>query len=236
MSSQRHKSHRSRPASRGLGFTLIEVVVALALLAILMLGALSAIRASTQAVASGTAMIDRTNKLRVTQELLRRQISQTLALPVAQRSGTGEAVFVEGARDELRFVSPMPGYLGRGGPYVQQISVERGERGSQNLVYRHAMLNGWDADDGFDDEVLPPVILLEGVADVRIDYRALNDAGRLGEWQDRWDKPFQLPLFVRIRVEFERDAPETWPDLVIPLWVDPGASAISLNTTFGSRG
>lgn len=222
-------------AARARGFTLVELVVSLALLALLILGAHTAIRTSTQAVASGERLIDRTNKLRVTQELLRRQISQALALPVEQRSGTNESIFLDGSRDELTWVSSMPGYLGRGGPYVQRISLERGP-GGQSLVFRHAMLNGWDPDDGFDERRAPPVTLLEGIRDLRIEYRALDDSGRLGNWQDRWDKPFQMPLLVRIRVEFERDTRQQWPELVVPLLVDPGAGAVNMSTVFGPRG
>jgi general secretion pathway protein J len=180
-------------------------------------------------------MIDRTNKLRVTQELLRRQISQALALSIEQRSGTNESIFLNGDRDELTWVSSMPGYLGRGGPYVQQISLERGPGGT-SLVFRHAMLNGWDADDGFDERVAPPVTLLEGIRDFRIDYRALDDTGRLGSWQDRWDKPFQLPLLVRVRIAFERDTQQQWPELVVPLMVDPGAGVVNAAPVFGPRG
>jgi len=222
-------------AARGRGFTLVELVVSLALLALLILGAHTAIRTSTQAVASGERLIERTNKLRVTQELLRRQISQALALPVEQRRGTNESVFLDGDRDQLTWVSSMPGYLGRGGPYVQRISLERGP-GGQSLVFRHAMLNGWDPDDGFDERAAPPVTLLEGIRDLRIEYRALDEAGRLGNWQDRWDKPFQMPLLVRIRVEFERDTRQQWPELVVPLLVDPGASPLNMPAIFGPRG
>lgn len=217
------------------GFTLVEVVVSLALLALLILGAHTAIRTSTQAVVSGERLIERTNKLRVTQELLRRQISQALALPVEQRSGTNESIFLEGGRDELTWVSAMPGYLGRGGPYVQRLTLERGPGGT-SLVFRHAMLNGWDPDEGFDEELAPPVTLLEGIRNFRIEYKALDDSGRLGNWQDDWDKPFQLPLLVRMRIEFERDTQQQWPDLVIPLLVDPGAGVVNAAPVFGPRG
>jgi general secretion pathway protein J len=220
---------------RGSGFTLVEVVISLALLALLILGAHTAIRTSTQAVASGERLIERTNKLRVTQELLRRQLSQALAMPIEQRRGTNESIFLSGGRDELTWVSAMPGYLGRGGPYVQRISLERGP-GGPSLVFRHAMLNGWDPDDGFDERGAPPVTLLEGIRDLRIEYRALDDAGRLGSWQDRWDKPFQLPLLVRIRIEFDRESQQQWPELVIPLLVDPGAGAMNVAPIFGPRG
>jgi len=226
--------HRANANAARCGFTLIELIVALALLALLMTGVYTTIRTSTQAAASGEALIDRTNRLRVTQELLRRQLSQALALPLRLVRGTNEAVFLEGERDMLTWVSVMPGYLGRGGPYVQQIALERDAR-SQDLVFRHAMLHDMDADRPFDDQKRPPVVLLEDVRSLRIEYRSYDDSGRLGDWQDRWNKPFQLPQLVRIKVEFERDSRQAWPDLVIPLLVDPGAGAINQAPNFGPR-
>lgn len=45
-----------------------------------------------------------------------------------------------------------------------------------------------------------------------------------------------MPLLVRIRVEFERDTRQQWPELVVPLLVDPGAGAVNMSTVFGPRG
>ena len=208
------------------GFTLIEVLLALTLLALLMAGAFASIHASTRAVDSGEKLIDRTNKLRVAQEFLRRELSQAQALVIEQDPTTGETVLFEGDAETLRFVAPMPGYLGRGGPYVQQLSFEQ-QDGDLRLLFRHAMHNGYDADEEpLEDPELVPVVLLEHIARARFEYRALDDTGKLDDWKDEWDKRGRMPLLVRISIEFEEHANQAWPEMVVPLMIDSASSPL----------
>ncbi|HVF35773.1 MAG TPA: prepilin-type N-terminal cleavage/methylation domain-containing protein [Candidatus Saccharimonadia bacterium] len=208
------------------GFTLIEVLLALTLLALLMAGAFASIHASTRAVDSGEKLIDRTNKLRVAQEFLRRELSQAQALVIEQDPTTGETVLFEGDGETLRFVAPMPGYLGRGGPYVQQLSFEQ-QDGDLRLLFRHAMHNGYDADEEpLEDPELVPVVLLEHIAQARFEYRALDDTGKLDDWKDEWDKRGRMPLLVRISIEFEKEANQVWPEMVVPLMIDSATSPL----------
>jgi general secretion pathway protein J len=223
---------RARPFLAGqAGFSLLEVLLALVLMGLLMAGALGGVRTATKSVERGEALIERTNKIRVAQEFLRRQVSNAMALPFEQKRPTGEPVVLRGASDELTFVSPMPGYMSRGGAYVQKLAFERGSNGMQ-LVFRHALLNGFDPDDAFADEEREPVVLLEHIGRARFEYRALDDRGRLGEWEDNWDQPGRAPLLVRIAVEFERDSRLAWPELVVPLRIDPGAVTVALEPSF----
>lgn len=208
------------------GFTLLEVILALTLLALLMTGAYAGITATTRAVDSGEKLIDRTNRLRVAQEFLRREISQAQALVIEQEPTTGETILFEGDAETLRFVAPMPGYLGRGGPYVQQLSFEQHE-GDLRLLFRHAMHNGYKADEEpLEDPDLEPVVLLERIREARFEYRALDDTGKLDDWKDEWDKKGRLPLLVRISIEFEEDANLVWPEMVVPLMIDTGGSPL----------
>ena len=62
------------------GFTLVELLLATVLLALLVAGAWSGIRTATRAASSGEELIERTNRVRVAQEFLRRELTQSLAL------------------------------------------------------------------------------------------------------------------------------------------------------------
>jgi general secretion pathway protein J len=222
--------------ARQRGFSLLEVLMASVLLALLLTGAWAGVRTATRSAERGEALVERTNTLRVAQEFLRRQISQALVLAYGQERGTGERVVFEGDRDTLTYVSAMPGYLGRGGAYVQRLTIERGRHGGQ-LVFRHALLNGFD-EDSFrdDDENAPPVVLLEHIRQASFEFRALDDRGELGNWQDQWDETAQLPLLVRIEIEFERDANMNWPELVIPVMLDPTSASSPLEPSFFTGG
>ena len=142
------------------GFTLVELLLATVLLALLVAGAWSGIRTATRAASSGEELIERTNRVRVAQEFLRRELTQSLALAYEEEVGTGQRLMFGGERDELTFVAPMPGYLGRGGPYVQQLSFVSGNGGRQ-LVFHHALLNGYDAREESVERRSEPVVLLD---------------------------------------------------------------------------
>lgn len=206
------------------GFTLLELLMAVMLLALLTAGAFGAIRTATRAVARGEAQVDRTNQLRVAQEFLRRQIAQTLAMPFRFDAATNRPYVFVGAAQELTYVAPMPGYLGRGGPYVQKLTLEQGPEGLQ-LVFHHALLNGFDPDAPFPEQP-GPVVLLQGITEGRFEYRGLDETGKLGDWTDAWDQPGPSPLLVRVQLTFAPEANLRWPELVMPLMVDPTASSM----------
>ena len=110
----------------------------------------------------------------------------------------------------------------------------RAPNGTQ-LVFNHALAKGIDPNDPrepFEDAEREPVILLEHIARARFEYRALDDRGKLGEWQDDWDLPGRSPLLVRIDIEFERGSRLVWPEFVVPLMIDPGAITTALEPNF----
>lgn len=69
------------------GFTLIEVMLAILLLAVLLAAAFGGIRSAVKGMHSGEDLMDRTNRLRVAQEFIRHQVSRILPLPFGQERG-----------------------------------------------------------------------------------------------------------------------------------------------------
>lgn len=223
---------RSRSGRRRSGgFTLVEIILVLTLLGLLAAAAFGGIRTITRASQAGEAMIDRNSNLRAAQEFLRRQISQTLATRYAQKDGTGEPIMFEGKHDRMTFVAPMPGYLGHGGAYVQELAFERGRDGTA-LVLRFAILNGYRHDKKGVHSGKPTPIF-EAVERGRFQYRGLNDQGELDRWQDDWKIAGRLPVLIKVQLDPPRDSPEVWPEMVIPLLVDASAGASTGGPDFG---
>src|SRR5690606_37809861 len=153
---------------RNRGFSLIEVVLAMILVALIMGIAVGGIRMSRKAAENGERRIEATNSTRVTQEFLRMQLARTLPLAFAMDRTEGKNYVFEGADDEITFVAPMPGYLSKGGPYIQTLSIERGE-----LRFRHRMLLSEEEDDG------EPVILLDRIRRGHFEFRGIDEDGKL---------------------------------------------------------
>lgn len=194
---------------RARGFSLLEVMVALTLLAFGMALALGTLRGATKASANADAVAQRSERLRAVQGLLRRQIGGALPMAMAIDPATGEAHLVRGERDEFEWVGPMPGYLSRGGPYVQHLELVRTRQGTE-LRFQHRLLTP----DGPLDPEREASVLLTGIRDGGFQYRSIDDQGRPGPWQDEWPTASVLPPMVRLRLSFTAPR-ERWPELVV---------------------
>jgi general secretion pathway protein J len=212
-------------STRARGFTLLEVMLAIVLLALLLAGTWGAIRTAVHGMHSGEIAIDRTNRLRVAEEFVRRQISRILPLAYGKDDSTGMNYVFEGSGEFMRFVAPMPGYLSKGGPYVQTLRLVGSRGGGKELVFADSMLNGFDL-DGDHPVTNEPVVLLDQIQDGKFEYRTLDDQGQLTDWSDQWDDPSITPVMVRIAITMRPEARIEFPDMEIPLMLDVGSAHV----------
>ncbi|HET8764675.1 MAG TPA: prepilin-type N-terminal cleavage/methylation domain-containing protein [Rhodanobacter sp.] len=203
--------------NRARGFTLLEVLGALALLALLLVGVYGGIRGALHGVRSGSASIERMDAIDATQGFLRRELAQALAQPIG-RDDHGQPLFFAGGADELKFVAPLPGYLGALGPQLQVLRlVDDGTRGKR-LEYQLALL----PPDGSAPAALgTPQVLLDRIQRGGFAYRGRDATGAEVAWTDTWPDGRRLPQLVRIRLTLAGQ--HAWPDLEVPLRVDAGA-------------
>ncbi|MEP6483200.1 MAG: prepilin-type N-terminal cleavage/methylation domain-containing protein [Rudaea sp.] len=201
------------------GFTLLEVLLAIILLALLIAGAYSGIRASANAMHAGERAIDRADRLRTAQGFLRRQISHIIPLSYEHDDQTNTVHVFDGGAQFMRFVAPMPGYLSRGGPYVQTLELVRGKDGLQ-LRFTDAMLNGYEAQNPKIDE---PVVILDRIRAGQFQYRTLDEQGQLTDWFSDWPDPSVTPLMVRVSLDMQPGVQIPWPELDVPLMLNAGA-------------
>ncbi len=214
--------HFSRPSFKSSGFTLLELLLAILLLSLLMAGAYAGLSTASKSVVSGEALIDRTNRVRVAQEFLRRQLRNALALNYQIQSTTGESRVFEGESDTVRFVSPMPGYLSNGGAYVQTLWLRSG-RGGRELVFAFQMLNGYEADTG-DESERDPVILIEGIQSGGFEFRGVDENGKMSDWKGDWDNPSVLPSAVRLKLRMSDESRYVWPDVEVAVLTNASAA------------
>jgi general secretion pathway protein J len=202
------------------GFSLLEVMLAILLLALLLVGAYNGIRTAVKSMHSGEIVIERVDKVRTVQEFLRHQISRILPFPYTP-DPTNPIVF-EGDGKFMRFVAPMPGYLSRGGAYVQTLSLVPGDDGMQ-LVFTSTLLNGFDIDRNADTNESATVVLLDHIEDGAFRYRGLDQQGNLMNWGQGWKDPTTTPLLVGIDLQLVGAGRVPWPNMEIPLMMDAKA-------------
>ena len=200
------------------GFTLFEVLAALALLSLLLLGVYAGIRSATHTVESGELKIEQLDEVRSSQQFLRRELMQAMAQAIAH-DDNGNNIFFVGSSNEMRFVAPLPGYLGRMGPQLIDVKLVSTDKDGKQLVASLAEL----PPDGSPLHPLgDPQVLVGGVADGAFSYRGLNAQGQPMDWQDDWKLTGNMPSIVEIKLTLANR--REWPLLSAPLRVNAAAT------------
>lgn len=197
-----------RPAA---GFTLLEVLASLALLALLLLGVYAGIRTATHSVSSGTAAVERIDQIRSTQQFLRRELAQAMAQPI-ERDGEGQPIYFAGDPRVMRYVAPLPGYLGRLGPQLQQLELVDDDNGGLRLQLSLAVL----PPDGTPALALgEPQVLLDGIEQGEFSYSGLDMEGQPVPYTGTWADGRTLPQLARVQLRMRGIT--AWPLLEVPL-------------------
>lgn len=201
---------RSNQARAARGFTLLELLVGMAVFALMAGIVLGGIRLgvkSWNAAAERSAAID---EMRVVNALLRRQLSS--ALPLATSRAGGWNLVFEGDEVSVSFVSELPGYVSGGGIHFVTLELARGADGD-DLVLRWRPLHALDT-DGPPDEA----VLARNVGELRFQYFGARTRNALPEWLETWRNLRTMPRLIRVSIE--QDGSGAWPELVVALEVD----------------
>jgi len=197
---------------RQAGFTLIEVTMALMLLAVMLSMLFAGLRTAARAWDAGSARGDRADQLALATTFLRRELSA--AFPWRFKDSTLVRRAFEGDSESVRFVSMRPAELDGGGLAFVSFAFERGSgREPGRLVMRRALAVAAEPDFTPLDAA-KSFVLLEDVESVRFGYYGSETDAQPLEWFDRWKFPQRLPTHVRLSA---RLASGELPDLVVAM-------------------
>lgn len=201
-----------------MGFTLLEVLASLVLLTLLLIGVYSGLRTATHSVRSGTAAVQRLDEIRSAQQFLQRELAQSMAQPI-RKNDQGESIYFEGSAQEMLYIAPLPGYLGKLGPQLQSLKLVDEGHGESSLVLSLALL----PPDGQPPKALgDPQVLLDHIRGGGFSYRGVDTQGHPVPWSARWLDGRLLPQLVRVQLQLKGN--DDWPLLQVPLRVNPFAN------------
>lgn len=216
-------STRMPSPRRAAGFTLIEVILATTLLAAGLALAFATLRASTATAQRGEQIAQRNEHLRAVELFLRRRVGGARAVMFGMNNDTALPRRFEGDRTSMRFVADLPDYLGRGGPYMHELTLVDAPDGERLEATFTLVLAGETLPE---PQPRPPEVLASKLQSARFRYRGLDAEGKLGDWQDEWTTGDRLPLQVEIALQ-DADGRD-WPPMIIALPLAGGYAGGSL--------
>src|SRR5690606_39686803 len=121
---------RGIAAKRMRGFTLVEILLATALLAAGLGLAFATLRAAGATAERGEALAQRNERMRAVLGFLRARIASARPVAFDIDADSGLARRFSGDEREIAFVADLPDYLGRGGPHLHRLQIERDDEGA----------------------------------------------------------------------------------------------------------
>ncbi|MDF9392817.1 MULTISPECIES: prepilin-type N-terminal cleavage/methylation domain-containing protein [Methylococcus] len=188
------------------GFTLIEVLIATSLLAVMSLILTASLRLAAASWEKGEVSVERASRALVVQEFLRARLA--MALPIREPGEANRMVLAfRGGPQTLSFVSTLPAYV-RGGLHRFRLYLAQSEEGTDLRVSVMPLTNNPQ------DPVAPidDVLVLEGVAQFRLSYLRQNELNGELVWVEEWQE-LVMPRMVRLVIQPEGEDP--WPPLMV---------------------
>ncbi|MCF7994250.1 MAG: prepilin-type N-terminal cleavage/methylation domain-containing protein [Chromatiaceae bacterium] len=204
------------------GFTLVELLIALALIGIITLLLFSALRLGTRSWEAVETVSERVADLRVARQFIERSLRQVRAEETIVIDGVEQPIFA-GEPQALEWVAPLSEHVGISGLHILRLNLE------QTDAEPRLMLTRW---------LLHPEIL--AASDDFPPWEPLRNAGGVGFGTDSLDqdlaagaqgrtlllpaaKQFRLGYFGRLQGDDEPDWHEEWLDQIEPpiaVWID----------------
>jgi general secretion pathway protein J len=204
---QLHRRHALSGRSRGAGFTLIEVIVALSILSLVMLATVTALRTFANTQSSLDSMTTRIDEVRTVSSFLRDSLDSTLfdsagnGLTLGGYGGQ-EAAYFAGDEKSLEWKAPILFGESFGGTFLLQLSKIESEL---VLRWQEPLPPGQPVEW----EGAPSRVLAYDVEEFEVAFLA-----KFGdEWRSEWDsKNGESPALIKMNIKASE---RYWPELIV---------------------
>jgi general secretion pathway protein J len=204
---------RRRATDAEAGYTLLELLIALALLAVIASLLVKAITSARQAL----NVVDQRGtqaSVPAVQSVLRRLLVEARASPDATGQADLNRAFI-GETNKVGFVSSFVPQGQYGGLWRYEIALDANEGAAESntLVLTQQLVRPTSQATG---APLRTVVINE-VRALSLRYFGAEEEGSAPQWKDAWRHPYRLPNLVSVDVTFVRADGRQWTTLIAAL-------------------
>jgi general secretion pathway protein J len=212
------------------GFTLIELMVVMSMLAMIMVAMGGAFRTMAQTETRVDEKLQRADQMRVVQQFLRHTVSRVdgTLVDIPQR---GQGVLFQASAEGVQWVGIMPARPGVGGRHFFRLALEDTTGGDKGLVIRYLP---WAMQTQFPDWTQAEShVLVNRVTQWSVETEGLpRELSQINAewprgWQENWTAPKAIPQRMRITLA---DHKGLWPPMTLSLF--PSANSTPVNSGF----
>ncbi len=216
------------------GFTLVEMLVVMSLLAVIMVATVSSLRTMAQTETRVDERLQRVAQMRVVSSFLRKTLGRIDGSRVINPNQPGESTPLFFADDaSITWVGVMPARHGTGGRHFFKLALD-GKDADKALVLRYLP---WTPLNQFPDwSQSDSHVLVKGMKDFHVEAKGLPADLQLVSpdwpigWVAGWAAKGALPQQLRLSLEDEK---HLWPPLVIAVSQTPQSRPNSGGFTIG---
>jgi general secretion pathway protein J len=206
---------KNAPHAASRGFTLVEVIIAFALLALLAALMFQSFRYATRATDVGITRNEANEDTRRAQDFLRQHLEEML--PLRYQKEIGQPLRFVGDGQRVVYVAPVISRIAEGGVMWWELTA-RIDNENGVLTLRRAPMTG--------DESSPPTfdaqnesVLAENIRAAKMSFFDQPDPQLSGNWVENWTDDQRLPNLIRVEVTDRQG--RAWPELIVAPQIAP---------------
>ncbi|MGJ5180689.1 PulJ/GspJ family protein [Bradyrhizobium oligotrophicum] len=188
------------------GFTLVEVLVALALFSLLAVVLFDGVKFGLQAWRGGSARTEAFQRELAARDVLRRLIGNLYPMMLGEGAAQ-RRIDLDGQAESLEFLSDAPAVSGGAGRFRFKLLAER-QRDRVDLVLQSRA-------ELAVDQAPERTLLVSNIDRVEFGYAPRGTASGEAEFSTSWQQQIEPPGVIRLRVVMRPGDGRSWPELVI---------------------
>ncbi len=219
-----------RNPSAARGFTMIELMIALVLLALMSAVLFGSLNLAGRSSDAGTAKAEASSGMRLASEYLRTQLAAQH--PQRMRKIQEFPLLFGGDPDQLRYTAPLPGRVGLGGIWYYRLKLATVAGRQKPSLILERVIPDVSAPERPDFADAEHSVLADDIKELKFSYYGVGTGAGVDEaptWRDQWDDQQLLPQLIRVDVTPEKGS--AWPTMVIAPREAPEAGCRSWDAT-----